>query len=127
MKTCKYCRNEYQEGDFEVAAVIRGKIYRRLKCKHCKRKRQNERRQQISSWLRDYKKTLSCERCGFSDYRALDFHHRDPNEKEFPVADLVRVGGSLKRLQMEIAKCAVLCANCHRITHFEEAGRGAAW
>jgi hypothetical protein len=66
--------------------------------------------------LRAYKETLRCVRCGFDHPAALDFHHRDPAEKKFGVAQ-----GALKyawsTLLAEIAKCDVLCSNCHRIEH----------
>jgi hypothetical protein len=47
----------------------------------------------------------------------FDFHHIDPTQKDFSV-------GKYKiwndRLQAELKKCILLCANCHRIRHFEE-------
>jgi len=36
------------------------------------------------------------------------------------VATLRVAGYSLKRIALEIAKCIVLCANCHRIVHWDE-------
>lgn len=45
-----------------------------------------------------------------------DFHHLDPKEKEFHIGDKRTWGESL---QKELAKCVLLCANCHRIRHFE--------
>jgi hypothetical protein len=49
----------------------------------------------------EYKKTLRCADCGQSHPATLDFHHLDPAKEE-------------------IAKCVVLCANCHRIRHWNE-------
>lgn len=59
-----------------------------------------------------------CERCGYDkNLGALDFHHRDPNEKEFQI-DLRRLGnGNLDKLKQELDKCDLLCANCHREIH----------
>ena len=56
-----------------------------------------------------------CERCGFDDPRALEFHHRNPAEKEFTVGSLMTK--SLERLLAEVAKCEIICANCHAIEH----------
>lgn len=70
-----------------------------------------------AAWLRDYKSGLSCIKCGFSHPDALDFHHRDPTEKDIEVSRAIRKGWSRERLQREIDKCDVLCANCHRILH----------
>lgn len=58
-----------------------------------------------------------CERCGYKKcIDALDFHHRDPNEKDFTI------GGkswSFDRLKNEADKCILVCANCHREIHYE--------
>jgi hypothetical protein len=61
----------------------------------------------------------ACKDCGAKDLPlcCYDFHHRDPFTKVFDIADgLSRA--SLKRLQVEVEKCDLICANCHRIrTH----------
>jgi hypothetical protein len=44
----------------------------------------------------------------------LEFNHVDPHSKTGNVAELVRSGCSKQRLHDEIAKCEVLCANCHQ-------------
>lgn len=59
-----------------------------------------------------------CERCGYSDKRALQFHHAT-GTKEKAVATLAIAGYSKKRIAAEISKCIVLCANCHQIEHME--------
>lgn len=63
-----------------------------------------------------YKKTLSCEICGESHYRCLEFHHIDPSSKIAHIADLAK-SASTSTLMKEIKKCKVLCANCHRKEH----------
>lgn len=73
-------------------------------------------RDRVDQWD-EYRKTLVCERCGFGDFRALTFHHRDPDEKSFSVGYGVRRFSHEKLLE-EIAKCDVLCANCHAIEHY---------
>jgi len=56
-----------------------------------------------------------CEKCGYDkNYAALDFHHRDPSVKEMSIGGRVMSNSKLKK---EIAKCDLLCANCHRETH----------
>lgn len=49
---------------------------------------------------------------------AYDFHHVSEDSKDFEIAELVN-GGRVKILAEEVAKCILLCANCHRITHNE--------
>lgn len=59
-----------------------------------------------------------CVRCEESHPACLDFHHRDPSTKDADIATIRRFG--VKRLLAEIAKCDVLCANCHRKHHYNE-------
>jgi hypothetical protein len=66
-----------------------------------------------------YKSSLCCAQCGFSHIAALDFHHEDPTTKEYDVNRLIS-NGQFKKAEEEIKKCIVLCANCHRIHHYNE-------
>lgn len=78
---------------------------------------------QVIYWRIKVKKLLveykggECERCGYKKcIDALDFHHKNPSEKDFTI------GGkswSLERLKKEADKCILVCANCHREIHFE--------
>lgn len=79
-------------------------------------------RKERRAWYLDLKSKLKCEGkdCGVSDFRVLDFHHRDPSTKEIEVSNLALNGISKKKILAEIEKCKVLCANCHRIEHWEE-------
>ena len=60
-----------------------------------------------------------CERCGAFNPAFMDWHHRDPKEKSALISRLVR-HASIKKLQEEIDKCDCLCANCHRIEHYDD-------
>ncbi len=54
-----------------------------------------------------------CERCGYDRcVTALEFHHRDPDEKDEDICVLTK--SSWERIASEIEKCDLLCANCHR-------------
>lgn len=66
-----------------------------------------------------FKRTLKCTKCGFDHPAALDFHHVDPAEKENLVSKLVSSGCFAAAME-EVQKCIVLCANCHRVHHYEE-------
>lgn len=57
-----------------------------------------------------------CILCGENEIACLDFHHIDPETKEYSVSQLLRTG-SFSRAASEIEKCIVLCANCHRKLH----------
>lgn len=59
-----------------------------------------------------------CERCGYNkNIAALDFHHINPDEKEFQIDVRHFSNCNLDKLQKELDKCILLCANCHREEH----------
>jgi hypothetical protein len=91
--------------------------YQKNKTQHiaCVRNRD----QKIKLWLREYKKTLKCEICAENHPACLDFHHIDPAEKKFSIGRM-KDFMSWRLLKEEIAKCRVLCANCHRKAHCEQ-------
>lgn len=68
--------------------------------------------------IREIKQSRVCARCGFADFRCLTFHHL--KDKEFEISEAPSMKISVARLMKEIAKCIVLCANCHMIEHFTE-------
>ncbi len=75
-------------------------------------------------WFEDYKKTLKCEICGYNNCpEALDFHHKNGENKEFNITKGFYKFGKEKILE-EIEKCVVLCSNCHRELHYRERQEG---
>lgn len=120
MRNCKTCDEDYE--DFGQKRSI---------CRPCKqaydreyhRKRSPEARQQKLSlqaervtvarqFIWDYLKDHPCEECGESDPVVLEFDHIDRSTKFMAVAELATY--SIEKISAEIAKCRVLCANCHR-------------
>lgn len=75
-------------------------------------------RLQKKLWLDVHKRT-GCLRCPENDPVCIDFHHRDPKVKTLNVSMAI-ARWSLARIQEEVAKCDLLCANCHRKLHAEE-------
>lgn len=71
-------------------------------------------------WFWDIKSGLSCERCGTQGPEAIQFHHRDPDQKTAHVSALVNKSTPISVILEEIHKCDILCANCHRKWHAEE-------
>jgi len=58
-----------------------------------------------------------CEKCGYNkSLAALDFHHLDPNEKDF---NFSKKAAKWETLEKELNKCILVCANCHREIHEE--------
>lgn len=63
-----------------------------------------------------------CMDCGYSNWIALDFDHRESDTKENEVSRMVNNGVTLDRIKLEIAKCDIVCSNCHRIRTATRAG-----
>lgn len=76
-----------------------------------------KRRHLIHTWLIENKKNLYCVKCGENDPCCLEFHHLNPSEKEFNISDAIKNGYSIKRIELEMKKCIVLCSNCHKKEH----------
>lgn len=76
------------------------------------------RRTKQQELLKEAKAGKCCLVCRENDPCCLDYHHRDPGEKFMTVNDMVRQRYSHKRILAEMAKCDLLCANCHRKHHF---------
>jgi hypothetical protein len=64
--------------------------------------------------FREYLASARCADCGIQDFAVLEFDHRDPSLKRDDISHLVRQAVSWKRILDEMAKCDVVCANCHR-------------
>lgn len=76
----------------------------------------DKRRKLIRKMSIDYKGGR-CEICGYSKcINALDFHHRNSSEKNFGIS-AKGYTRSWAKVQAELDKCVLLCANCHREIH----------
>lgn len=86
---------------------------------HAKNKRGKS---EQTSWLKRKEmiknaKDKPCHICNVKyDSVAMDLHHIDPNIKDSGITKLAK-SASYAKLQEEIDKCVVLCANCHRLLH----------
>ncbi len=96
-----------------------GKTHYEKNKKRCIERVADAKKKYRAEWA-SFKETLSCTVCGENHPATLDFHHviRSPDNKK--VHRLVG-NGSYKKAIEEIKKCVVLCANCHRKHHYEEA------
>lgn len=84
----------------------------RFRCGKCRAEAVTKRRRSLKRMLVE-EAGGECTICGYSRcYRALEFHHLDPEAKQF---ELSRRGLtlSLAKLRAEAKKCVLLCSNCH--------------
>ena len=77
----------------------------------------------IMSWILigNIKSECSCIDCGCSDIRVLEFDHVR-GKKHNSVSRLLATAASWEKISIEIAKCEVRCANCHRLKTIERGG-----
>lgn len=106
----------YKESWLSPAAYARYQEASRKAIQVCNERKAKERR----SILDEIKLAQGCQECGYKKHpAALDFDHINPSEKEFTIGTSY-TSVSIKRLLDEVAKCQVLCANCHRIKSFHQ-------
>jgi hypothetical protein len=95
-------------------------------CRNCKAKqlpdtvrmpksRRKGRDARVRKALACIKEAAGCLYCGETDHRTLEFHHRDPKTKITNVSSMLLSREEI--LSAELAKCEVVCKNCHAIIH----------
>ena len=141
MKKCSSCGKLKQESEFHWSNKLLRK--RRGYCRTCQAKKhrkwyENEdnakkvkertkvrnarTRDENRRYVYDYLRNSSCKEYGESNPAALDFHHRNPKKKVKEIPKMISSGYSLKSIRAEIAKCTILCSNCHRKRTAKEQG-----
>lgn len=97
---CKGCHNEYQKAYYKKNPLSINKSSKR---------RKKETRDLIKEV-----KNVACFDCGVKyPYYVMDFDHVK-GDKKFNLAVAGSKFRSLKTIKEEIAKCEVVCSNCHR-------------
>jgi hypothetical protein len=96
-----------------------GLVYHDSWCNPCTaedaKRRNRERYDQIVA----LKLAQGCADCGYNAHpAALDFDHRPGEVKLFTVS-LGSTSKGIQTLLAEVAKCDVVCANCHRVRTWE--------
>lgn len=111
-KRCPSCRENLPLDAFYDRQTKRGAG---SFCKHCTCRNTIKRQRRRKQYAVDYKGSC-CQRCGYDRYvGSLEFHHRDPAQKDFSVSS-----AKMKKFELikdELDKCDLLCANCHREAH----------
>jgi protein-arginine kinase activator protein McsA len=69
-------------------------------------------------YVRNIKESNACTDCGKNyHYSQMDFDHL--NDKKHTIARLASSEASLKTIKQEMAKCELVCSNCHRLRTWE--------
>lgn len=73
----------------------------------------------VTQFIYNYLLSHPCVDCGVNDPRVLQFDHvRGRKDRE--VSNMLRARLSLQRIDEEIKKCEVRCANCHSVKTAQE-------
>lgn len=117
VKECRSCRNLLPVSKFKPRAKTgRQAGQRNSMCNRCLYVRYTRPdAQRKTALVQAYKLELGCSDCGYRAHpAALEFDHLPGHVKRFNVME--KVGSySLDAIWDEIAKCEVVCANCHAI------------
>lgn len=128
-KRCVKCRRRRKIDDFHK----KGEGKRHSVCRFCKSNYNidyySENKERHAAGRKDSKRLRKQERLGCVKqakdkpcadcgerypHFVMDFDHRDPSTKVFTIGAQKSRSMSLDKLLEEIAKCDVVCANCHR-------------
>lgn len=119
-RTCHRCKVEQPIDQFYVEAEARATVRKgkkhKMPCRKCQQRYQAERRAPRQAIADKIKMDAGCMDCGLHPEHAqvLEFDHRPDEVKLFHISDRM-VSGTVADLLAEIAKCDVVCANCHRV------------
>lgn len=103
---CKDCKKQYQRTHYE-----------KNKPRYLKKMR--DRAKSLKVLVDEFKADKPCADCKevYPPY-VMDFDHLDATNKRFCISLIVSQGRTLNILNEEMAKCELVCSNCHRIrTH----------
>lgn len=106
-------KNEYDREYYRLNREKRKEQIRQRNLIAIARNRQN---------LIEFLTNQSCVDCGFNDIRALQFDHRNPDQKRGEISNMVSTAYSWDTILDEISKCDIVCANCHSIRTSETYG-----
>ena len=72
-----------------------------------------KRRDEVTAYVRDLKSSTPCADCEVQyHFAVMQFDHL--GDKKADIAKVVRIW-SLDQIKAEIAKCEIVCANCHQM------------
>ncbi len=102
---CKVCKNGYYQKWYSRPDVAE-KVKKRTIARNARVK------QEAQKWIISYLRSHPCVDCHEMDISVLEFDHL--HSKILNISTLVSNIAALSTIQAEVAKCEVVCANCHR-------------
>jgi hypothetical protein len=111
--------NKVKAGRTKQMAKRKANPEKRSKQEHGYRKKAMAEGRSIVGWVKKRYEGIACvDCCRVYPWIAMDFDHRPEEEKKFNVSRLGQYLATSERIaavEKEIAKCDLVCSNCHRI------------
>lgn len=137
---CAACKKAYaadyrQRPEVKASILEYSREYRKIKAnrdrlnantRRCRKSPKAKQRRNLTrrEWTaREKQKAVDykggkCVCCGYSEcLAAMDFHHRNPAEKEGYGAGALKAHWTFERNMPELDKCELVCVRCHREIH----------
>jgi tellurite resistance-related uncharacterized protein len=109
--TTSWCKTCVQDGSKKYYNDKKEKLKEKRKIYYDSRRK----------WYNEYKQNLKCSLCDENHIACLEFHHTEPDKKDFNISEaLGRLNLDKNKILEEINKCIVLCSNCHKKLHWNE-------
>ena len=121
-RICKKCNTEKDNSEFSDMKRKNKPISKHSYCKSCLQLDTLLRRRKFKLECLKYK-GFKCEICGYhKSEAALDFHHKDPSQKDFNISKIRTCSFEKNKTKIvtELDKCILLCSNCHRELHYNQ-------
>jgi len=134
MKKCTICKLEKKEAEYSKNRCRNDGLQN--VCKNCNalrsrqyylektdehrettKLRRNKKRLELKKKIDELRALCGCAKCGEQDYVCIDFHHTNPEEKDFNVSMSTSYEWPWSKVLEEVLKCVCLCASCHRKLH----------
>lgn len=119
-RTCTTCKVARPLADFYIDAEARGARRtgknRVMPCRYCAKETAQARRAPRQEYIDRIKRESGCADCGLHPevLAVLEFDHRPGEVKKFYISKMM-TSGTWEAFKTEVAKCDVVCANCHRV------------
>ena len=131
MTTCNTCFIKKEEEEFASRGKGKKRHYKCRKCMNAYTKMNYDqntqyyidkamrRKKEIKAWVNEMK-NIPCADCGNSfHFSSMDFDHL--GDKKFNIATSANKQYPKEKILEEIAKCEVVCSNCHRYRTWKRA------
>lgn len=115
MKVCEICENSFQIKQIGSGGRNRTSCYSCIPAYMDRQERNAERAKLLVEKAAKYRLSLGCSICGYANCAAaLEWHHVNDDKEMQPATALKK---SWSAYIIEVNKCILLCANCHREIH----------